>query len=137
MLPYLLPRQTPNNPLFACMGYSFVFASVPHASFAFAYRCVPGLNIVHVNSLCSNNSPWPVFGCSLNIRRTAECCLPHLSNTSTSNIYFVFACIICIRFAFRCKPGFSGSSIWQILTDHLGICKCTNDGSHKISFPRI
>ncbi len=38
-----LTRRMPNKPFFARMGHSFGFASVPHASFTFAYRCGPDL----------------------------------------------------------------------------------------------
>ncbi len=42
MLGIRLTRRMPNKPIFVHMGHSFGFASVSHASFAFAYRCGPG-----------------------------------------------------------------------------------------------
>ncbi len=66
----------------------------------------PDINILYVNFLWSTDRRQITFRCSLNIRRIAECCLPRLSNTSTLNDDFVFACRIRIPFTFRCKPGF-------------------------------
>ncbi len=59
----------------------------------------PYINILYVNSLWGTDSRQIAFGCSPNIRHTAECCLPRLRNTSTSNIRIVFACRIRILFA--------------------------------------
>ncbi len=42
MLDLRLTRQMTNKPHFARMGHSFGFVLVPHASFAFAYRCGTG-----------------------------------------------------------------------------------------------
>ncbi len=55
------------------------------------------------------DSRWIAFGCSPNVRHTAECCLPRLRNTSTSNVRVIFACRIRILFAFRCKRGLTAS----------------------------
>ncbi len=68
----------------------------------------PNINVLIVNSLWSTDSWWLAFGCSPHVCRTAECCLPRLSNTSTLNDHFVFTCCVQVRilFAFRCKPGF-------------------------------
>ncbi len=63
------------------------------------------LNVLSANSLWSTDSWWIAFRCLPNFCRTAECCLPHLGNTSTSNVRIVFACYIRILFAIRCKPG--------------------------------
>ncbi len=58
---------------------------------------------------------WIAFGCSPNVRHTAECCLPHLTNTSTSNVRIIFECRvrICILFAFRCKRGLKHINLWS------------------------
>ncbi len=67
----------------------------------------PYINILYANSLWCTDSRQIAFGCSPNIRHTAECCLPRLRNMSTSNIHIVFACHVHVRilFAFRCKRG--------------------------------
>ncbi len=70
---------------------------------------------INANSLWCTDSWWIAFGCSPNICCTAECCLPCFGNTSTLNNRFVFACRICVLFAFRCKPGFR--------LDHIGAVK--------------
>ncbi len=66
----------------------------------------PYINILYANSLWCTDSRWIAFGCLPNIRHTAECCLPRLRNTSTSNVR--------ILFAFRCKRGF-------IMLSHSGL----------------
>ncbi len=77
----------------------------------------PYINISNANSLWSTDSPRIVFGCLPYIRRTAECCLPHLDGKSTLNNHFVFTCRICVRFlfAFRCKPGFTHDDCGETL----------------------
>ncbi len=67
----------------------------------------PYINVLYANSLWCTDSWRIAFGCSPNIRHTAECCLPRLRNTSTSNVRIVFACRVRILFAFRCKCGFT------------------------------
>ncbi len=64
----------------------------------------PYINILYANSLWNTDSWWIAFGCLPNICRTAECCFPHLGNTSTLNDGFVFAWRIRVPFVFRCKP---------------------------------
>ncbi len=76
----------------------------------------PYINILYANSLWSTDSWWIAFGCSLNVRRTAECCLPHLGNMSTLNEDFVFACHVRIQFVFRCKANLRHV---QKVLDHL------------------
>ncbi len=68
----------------------------------------PYINVLYANSLWCTDSRRIAFGCLPNVRHTAECCLPRLRNTSTSNVQIVFACCIRVRvlFAFRCKRGF-------------------------------
>ncbi len=63
----------------------------------------PYKNVLCANSLWCTDSRRIAFGCSPNVRHTAEYCLPHLRNTSTSNIRIIFACRIRVLFAFRCK----------------------------------
>ncbi len=46
-------------------------------------------------SYLGTNRQWIAFGCSSNIRRTAECCLPRLCNKSTLNDGFVLAFAFC------------------------------------------
>ncbi len=48
-----------------------------------------------------------LFAKRSNVRHTAECCLPRLRNTSTSNVRIVFACCVRVLFAFRYKRGFT------------------------------
>ncbi len=69
----------------------------------------PYINVLYVNSLWCTDSRRIAFGCLPNIRHTAECCLPRLKKTSTSNIRIIFACRVrvCVLFAFRCKRGFT------------------------------
>ncbi len=86
----------------------------------------PYRNVLYANSLWSTNSRWIAFGYSPNIRRTVECCLPRLGNTSTLYVGFIFACRICVLFAFRCKPGFKTrrcSTNSQTFLRKLHICK--------------
>ncbi len=64
----------------------------------------PYINVLYANFFWCTDSRRIAFGYSPNTRRTAECCLPRLGNTSTLNDGFVFTC--CIRFEFWCKPGF-------------------------------
>ncbi len=52
----------------------------------------PYIHVLSENSLWSTNSLQIAFSCSPQVRRTAECCLPCLSDTSTLNNRFVFAC---------------------------------------------
>ncbi len=66
----------------------------------------PYINILYANSLWCTDSQQIAFGCSLIVRHTAECCLPRLRNTSTSNVRIVFACHVRILFAIQCKHGF-------------------------------
>ncbi len=63
----------------------------------------PYINLLYVNFLWCTDSRRIVFGCLPNVCRTAECCLPSLGNTSTSNIRIVFECRV--LFVFRCKHG--------------------------------
>ncbi len=48
----------------------------------------PYINVLYANSLSCTDSRRIAFGCSLNVRHTAACCLPCLGNTSTSNRMF-------------------------------------------------
>ncbi len=114
-LPFLLPRQrtgvfyvTLNKNLLSSshiglamhMPHAHIFTIIsgliPHqtASHLCVLKCFPGLNISYANSLWSTDSLQIAFSCSPNNRRTAECCLPRLGNTSTSLFSlasFVFA----------------------------------------------
>ncbi len=82
--------------------WSRMYGTFVHCS-AFAEAANrPNINVLYANSLWSTESRQIAFGCSQNICRTAECCLPRLSNTSTLTAGFVFACRI--PFIFRCKP---------------------------------
>ncbi len=76
----------------------------------------PYINVLYANSLWCTDSQRIAFGCSLNIRHTAECCLPRLWNTSTSNVRIIFECRVRIRilFAFRCKRGLTKKVIYEI-----------------------
>ncbi len=62
------------------------------------------INVLYANSLWCTDSRRIAFGCSPNVRRTAECCSPRLGNTSTLSIFF--ECCVRHLFAFRCKPRF-------------------------------
>ncbi len=64
----------------------------------------PYINILYANSLWCTDSQRIAFDCSPNVCRTAECSLPHLGNTSTSNVRIIFERRIRILFAFWCKP---------------------------------
>ncbi len=66
----------------------------------------PCVNVLYTNSLCFTDNWRIAFGYLPNIRRIAECCLPSLGNTTTSNVHIVFECRVCILFTFRCKPSF-------------------------------
>ncbi len=67
------------------------------------------LSTLHKHIVCEFSLKYrPIaFGCSPNIHRSAEFCLPRLDNTTTLNDCFIFAWHIRIPFAFRCKPGFT------------------------------
>ncbi len=52
----------------------------------------PNINVLYANSLWCTDSRRIAFGCLPNVHHTAECCLPRLRNTSTSNVRIVFAC---------------------------------------------
>ncbi len=68
----------------------------------------PYINVLYANSFLCTDSRRIAFGCSPNVCHTAECSLPRLRNTFTSNIRIVFACCVCvcILFAFQCKCSF-------------------------------
>ncbi len=85
-----------------CMVHTFVHC----LAFAEAANR-PYSNILYGNSLWYTDSRRIAFGCLPNIHRTAEYCLLHLVNISTSNIHIVFKCRIRVLFAFQCKPGFT------------------------------
>ncbi len=92
----------------ACENNAYVYVGKLVDCWAFTEAANrPYINVLYANSLWCTNSRQIAFNCSLNVRRAAECCLPRLRNTSTSNIRIVFACRIRIRvlFAFRCKRG--------------------------------
>ncbi len=73
----------------------------------------PYINVLYANSLWCTDSWRIAFGCSPNVHHTAECCLPRLRNTSTSNVRIVFTCHIRILFVFRYKQrGFSFYTLW-------------------------
>ncbi len=88
----------------ACENDAYVHVSkfVDCSAFAEAANR-PYINVLYANSLWCINSQQIAFGCSLNVRHTAECCLPRLRDMSTSNVRLIFACRI--LFAFRCKRG--------------------------------
>ncbi len=90
----------------ACENDAYVYVGkfVDCSAFAEAANW-PYINVLYANSLWCTNSRQITFGCSRNVRHTAECCLPRLRNTSTSNIRIVFACRIRVLFVFRCKCG--------------------------------
>ncbi len=64
------------------------------------------INILSMIFLWSIDSRCIAFGCSLNIRHIAKCCLPHLNNKSTLNHHFIFACRVHVLLTLRRKPGF-------------------------------
>ncbi len=92
-----------------CVNNAYVYVGkfVDFLAFAEALNR-PYINVLYMNSLWCTDSRRTAFGCSPNVCRTAECCLPRLGNTSTSNVRIVFECRVCVRilFAFRCKCGF-------------------------------
>ncbi len=92
----------------ACENDAYVYVGkfVDCSAFAEAANR-PYINVLYVNSLWCTDSRRIAFGYSPNVRHTAECCLPCLSNTSTSNVHIIFECRVRIRvlFVFRCKPG--------------------------------
>ncbi len=73
----------------------------------------PYINVLYTNSLWSTDSRQIAFGCSLNVHRTAKCCLPYLGNTFTLNDGFIFASRIRVLFTFRFKPGFTHPAVPQ------------------------
>ncbi len=95
-------------------AYAHVGKFVDCSAFAEAANR-PYINVLYANSLWRTDSRRITFGCSPNIRHTAECCLPRLRNTSTSDVCIIFACHIRVLFVFRCKYGFKRNrSDWKI-----------------------
>ncbi len=79
----------------------------------------PYINVLYANSLWCTDSRRIAFGCLPNVCHTAECCLPRLRIMSTSNVCIVFACRVCVLFAFRCKHGFR---CWKIRNVQIVAC---------------
>ncbi len=100
----------------ACENDAYVHVSkfVDCSAFAEAANR-PYINVLYANSLWCTDSQRIAFGCLPNVCHTAECCLPRLRNTSTSNVRIVFSCRVRILFVFRCKRGLTFSIISFII----------------------
>ncbi len=83
----------------------------------------PYINWLYANSFWCTVSRRIAFGCSPNVRHTAECCLPRLKSTSASNVRIIFKCRVRIRilFTFRCKHGLTVCCS-STLTVHTELC---------------
>ncbi len=88
----------------ACENDAYVHVGKVVDCLAFAEAANwPYINVLYANSLWCTDSQRIAFGCLPNVRHTAECCLPLVRTTSTSNVRIVFSCRVRILFAFRCK----------------------------------